>query len=407
MSGRVRDWLRERMPAPLRERYHRYAVRRDFGIGAGEDASRRREESRKQPPGLNVIGYLESPSGVGQSSRAVALAAEAAGLAVERIALSGSGRDGLARGAYDVNLYHVNAEGADSIVEELGPRLHAGHLNVAYWYWESDRFPARWRDRFAYFDEIWVASEFCRKAVAAASPIPVHVVPPAVVPPVPAARASTGGGRPGEVGFLTLLDALSVPERKNPVGTIRAFAEAFPGESGATLQVQVAHAERVDGLLPAMREAAQGARVTFGEGILSRDGLSELFASCDAYVSLHRAEGFGFPIAEAMSLGKAAVATDYSGSADFLDESTGFPVRWSPCALPESVRDYEAGTLWAEPDLRHAVETLRRVRDDAAGRERRGEAARRRIESLYSPRVSGERIRARLEALRAREGEGS
>ncbi|MFN2386928.1 MAG: glycosyltransferase family 4 protein [Thermoanaerobaculia bacterium] len=398
MSDRFRTWLRDLMPGPVRERYHRYALRRDFGIGERDSGPERRAAGAGLAPGLNVIGYFDSVSGVGQSARAMAAAAEAAGVPVLRIEAAAGG-DRRVSSPYDVNLYHVNADGAGSVVETLGPRLHAGRRNVAYWYWESDRFPARWADRFRYFDEIWVASEFCRRAIASVSPIPVHRIPPAVL----ASEAPRdGAGRSGDAfRFLCVFDAFSVPERKNPIGTIRAFARAFPRSSGAALRVQAHNGRRVEGLLGEMRAAAEGANVVIEDRALTPPELGALFSSCDAYLSLHRCEGFGFPIAEAMALGKPVIATDYSGSTDFLDERTGFPVRWKPWTLAWPLKDYEVGTVWADPEEAHAVETMRLVSSQPAERTRRAEAGRRRILELYAPRASGGRIAARLEALRA------
>ena len=402
MSERFRAWLRNLMPGPVRERYHRYALRRDFGIGAPASSAARRSETPSLEAGLNLVGYFDSVSGVGQSARALAAAAESAGVAIARIEAAVAGGDRRVSSPFDVNLYHVNAEAAASVVEMLGPRLHAGRRNAGYWYWESDRFPERWMDRFRYFDEIWVASEFCRRAVASVSPIPVHRIPPAVLAPdAPPERRE----KPRDsFRFLSVLDAFSVPERKNPIGTIRAFAQAFPKASGAALHVQAHNARRVEGLLGEMHAAAAGADVRIEDRALPPGDLAALFSACDAYVSLHRCEGFGFPIAEAMALGKPVVATDYSGSTDFLDDATGFPVRWKPWTLAWPLRDYDVGTVWAEPDEAHAVESLRRVFADSAERERRGEAGRRRIRELYAPPTAGARIAERLEALRASGG---
>lgn len=403
------DWLKPRpllrnlLPGPIRDRYHRYALRRDFGIDRNKGTRRPTTLRKDLPEGLNLIGYFESVSGVGQSARALASAAERAGVPVARLEVSGSAKRSRPFAPYDVNLYHVNADGAAAVVEELGPGIHAGRANVAYWYWEAEEFPERWRDRFDYFDEIWVASEYCRRAIEPVSPVPIAVIPPAVTLPeaLPDARERLGLAAT-EFLFLTVFDAMSVPERKNPLGTIRAFARAFPIPSDARLLIRVWNAAEVPGLMEAMRQAAQGANVSIEEGEIGRDRLALLFAACDGYVSLHRAEGFGFPIAEAMSLGKPVVATDYSGSADYLDETTGFPVRWRPMSLPERIRDYDSGTRWAEPEEEHAIETLRRVFQDRSGAARRGEAARRRIAELYAPAAVGKRVRLRLENLKAR-----
>jgi len=395
--------LRDLMPPAIREQYHRLALRRDFGIDRRRGTRSPGTIEPGQAEGLNAIGYFASATGLGQSVRSLAAAAERAGIPVAR--LEAADADPVARGAtlYDVNLYHVNADGAAATVEELGPRLHAGRGNVAYWYWETERFPERWRDRFDYFDEIWVASEFCRRAIAAVSPIPVSVVPPAVPAAEGGPRAKAAAGiDPSDFLFLTIFDALSVPERKNPLGTVRAFVRAFPAQTAAHLLVQASHIGAAPGLREALQEASGGARVSIRTATLSRTDLDHLLAACDGYVSLHRAEGFGFPIAEAMAAGKPVVATDYSGNTDYFDESTGFPVRWQYRELTRGIRDYDAGTRWAEPDEGHAVELLRRVFSEGEEARRRGEEARRRIAERYGPAAAGAGIAAALARLRRR-----
>ena len=398
---KLRRRLRELLPGPLRERYHRFALRRDFGIDRAKGARPATRLDPALPPGLNVIGYFTSASGVGQSARSLAAAAELRGVPVARVEASAAADRRGSPAPHDINLFHVNADGAAGVVEELGPRQHAGRANVGFWYWEAESFPAKWADRFDYFDEIWVATDYCRSAIERVSPIPVEKVPPAVTMS-PDAGVRRHAGLPAGFLFGTVFDALSVPERKNPLGTIRAFCRAFGPSKEAALLVHCSNAEKVPGLMAQMREAGSQGRVAFSCETLGRPALEALLASCDAYVSLHRAEGFGFLIAEAMALGKPVVATDYSGSADFLDETTGFPVRWKPYELPRAVRDYARGTLWADPDEEHAAALLRRVVEDHAEAARRAEAARHRIAELYHPKVVGERVAIRLAALRAR-----
>jgi glycosyltransferase involved in cell wall biosynthesis len=398
----LRATLRDLIPTPLRRRYHRHAVLRDFGINL-EDGSRRPTlVDRRIPRGLNVIGYFQSATGLGQSARSLAAAVEDYGIPVRRIEASKPPKRSRREGAYDVNLFHVNADAAPAVVEEMGPALHAGRANIGYWYWESDKFPEFWRDRFAYFDEIWVASDFCRESIRAASPIPVELVPPAIPGAESREVRSCIGLKTSDFLFLTILDALSVVERKNPVGTVQAFARAFPEPSGVLLHVQICNADQIPGLLAALEKAGEGARVRISNGLLGRREIEDLLEACDAYVSLHRAEGFGFPIAEAMALGKPVIATDYSGSTDYLNDTTGFPVHWRRLTLVERIRDYEAGTHWAEPDPAHAASQMRFVYENRQEAQRRGDAARREIAERFSCRVVGRHVDARLAQLRER-----
>jgi glycosyltransferase involved in cell wall biosynthesis len=352
--------------------------------------------------GLNVIGYFQSPTGLGQSARSLADAVEDCGIPVGRIEASTPMKRNRREGTFDINLFHVNADASAAVVEEMGPALHAGRANIGYWYWESDKFPEFWRDRFAYFDEIWVASDFCRQSIQSASPIPVELVPPAVRVAESRDGKSRIGLKASDFLFLTILDAMSVVERKNPMGTVEAFSRAFPKSSDVQLHVHISNAEQISGLLPALRKAGDDARVRISNSLLGRDEIEDLLAGCDAYVSLHRAEGFGFPIAEAMALGKPVIATDYSGCTDYLNDSTGFPVHWKSLTLVERIRDYEAGTRWAQPNEAHAVSQMRLVYEDRQEARRRGEAARREIAERFGCRAVGRHVEARLACLRER-----
>ena len=177
-----------------------------------------------------------------------------------------------------------------------------------------------------------------------------------------------------------------MPERKNPGGLLAAFARAArEGGRPVRLLIKVNHAEADPGYVDQLRRRAEGLPVTLVTGTLTREAVNGLTAACDAYVSLHRSEGLGLPLIEAMYLGKPVIATGYGGVTDFLDDETGLVVRHRLIALDSPQGPYPAGAVWAEPDVEHAAELMRALADAPDSAAPRIAAARRRVPELYSP----------------------
>ena len=154
--------------------------------------------------------------------------------------------------------------------------------------------------------------------------------------------------------------------------------------------------------LAKLRALAQGKGIEVLDRVFSREEIDGLLNACDAFVSLHRAEGFGLPCAEAMALGKPVVATDYSGTREFLDSATGFPVPYRLAELSRAVGPYAAGGSWAEPDLDAAAALLRRVVEDRTEALRRAQAGARRMREGFGVGPAGQRLARQLDSLRSR-----
>src|SRR6185503_6651172 len=217
----------------------------------------------------------------------------------------------------------------------------------------------------------------------------------------PAARADWGVP-PDCFLFVFAFDARSVPERKNPCGLLAAFASAA-AQSPLPLHllVKVNHGEEAPDAVAELRARAAGLPVSISTVTVSRRAVDGLIAGCDAFVSLHRSEGLGLPLLEAMQLGKPVVATGYGGGCDFRDERTGWVVDHKLVALQQAHGPYPPGAVWADPDVRHAAELMLRVVTDPEARARKAAAARRRVHELYSPAAAGERIRRELDRILA------
>ncbi len=107
--------------------------------------------------------------------------------------------------------------------------------------------------------------------------------------------------------------------------------------------------------------APESWRITILQGDWQRADVLALMASVDCFVSLHRSEGFGLGMAEAMFLGKPVIGTSFSGNTEFLTEETGFPVPYHMRAVEQGEYPYSAGNSWAEPDIRTAAGMMRSV----------------------------------------------
>jgi glycosyltransferase involved in cell wall biosynthesis len=354
--------------------------------------------------GVNLAGYLDSALGIGEVARRVRVALSVAGMPVAAHSLTADGVAQVPGAAapreaarHPVSLVCANADGLEGAHSELGDAWFGGRYVIGYWWWEAGSFPTRWERAFDLLDEVWVGSHQVAGVLAPVAPVPV------VRMPVPVTLAPSAGISIGELAqldgplFLAVFDHGGVFERKNPLGAVEAFRRAFPSGEPAALVIKSAGADRHPAEHERLLRAVAGdERIALIDRVLSDEEMAALLAACDCYVSLHRAEGFGLPLAEAMMLGKPVVATAYGGPLDYLSERTGYPVDHRLVEIGLGNAPYPADGLWAEPDVDHAAELMRRVvehPDDAASR---GERAREQMQREHSSEAAGETMAARL-----------
>ena len=199
-----------------------------------------------------------------------------------------------------------------------------------------------------------------------------------------------------------MFDFLSTFERKNPLGLVEAFTRAFAPGEGPVLVLKSINADQRPAQAEQLRLAVAGRPdILLLEDYLDADARDALVAGCDCYVSLHRAEGLGLTMAEAMAYGKPVVATGYSGNLQFMSEENSFLVPWRPAPVPAGAEPYPAGGTWAEPDLDAAAAVLRRVVDEPELAAARGTRAAADIATLHSASAAGAAVAARLTELAA------
>lgn len=259
---------------------------------------------------------------------------------------------------------HANPPQFQLALCALGKAFLRGKRVVGYWAWELETLPPVWNHALGYVDAVEVPSTFVADALRCRTQKPVTVRPHPV--PLPE-RRKTGHAADGILRCLTIFDAGSSWSRKNPEAALAAFARAFaPGEAELTFKVsnEDTAPERFTRFQAACA-ATPGVRVL--TGTFGPRAMEDLYLGHDIYLSLHRSEGFGLPILEAMRHGLHAVATGWSGNMDFMSGDLAHPVPYR--LTPMTVASGPCKGLrarWAEADVEAAAALLRELRQQLA-----------------------------------------
>jgi hypothetical protein len=345
--------------------------------------------------GVNVIGYHCTTSGVGVVGRALVADLRAAGVPANAVDVepTWSPRTGAPEAAsewYDTTILAATAERNEQLRELFGPLIAGSRLVVAHWSWELSTVPPEHQPAIDAVDEIWTSTNFMADAYRSATSKPVRVMPFRI--DEPAVSAPPVASPDGTFRVLVAFDHLSVIDRKNPFDAITAFQKAFPASGGvrATMTIKTLNGDvwphSAQRLLDAVGDDE---RITVVDRHLTPAEHAALMAASDCYLSLHRSEGLGLHLLEAMWLGVPVVATRYAGALDLMDDSCAALVDWTPTAVAPGTASYPAGATWAQPDVGQAAGWLFRLAGEPALRTELGAHARRRMEAQPSHRERG------------------
>lgn len=326
-----------------------------------------------EPGPLVISACISDVTGIGRAGRLTVKAAETWGVPLvvhdipaDREALTVP-RDLPPGGVW---LAHCNPPEAIALLSQDSEHLWASRYRIGYWAYELAELPSLWANAIPFFHEIWTPSSFVAAAVERARGSATTIVRVVPHPVAIDAQPATVTRSDGPLTFLVMIDARSSLARKNPLGAIQAFQRAFTRDDRSVrLLLKVVAAWKDPRGIQHLRDVAAGwPNIEFTEDELSDAETQSLLASADCLVSLHRAEGFGLPIAEAMLAGLPVIATDWSGNTDLTrGASYEVPYRLVPTS-DASGRYNGTGQTWADPDIAVAADHMRQVRDDPAGR---------------------------------------
>jgi glycosyltransferase involved in cell wall biosynthesis len=359
--------------------------------------------------GVNVVGFPQGVLGLGEDARMAARVFQLTSTPVVLVNAPMSGPAKLDNSVdhllsdelkYGISLICLPAPEMVRLALEGGRKLiDAPTHKIGAWPWELPHWPSAFGKVHEMVDEIWAQSKFVQSVYRRLGDTPVHHMPMAVEVPAPLNPERARFGLPSnEFLFYLMFDGNSWLSRKNPLAGVRAFKEAFGATSpGVGLVIKAMNVRDDD---PVWREvlalAAHDSRIHVVSERLSRQDTIDFMACCDAYISLHRSEGFGRVIAEAMALGQPVVATNFSGNVDFCEPDTAFLVDGELVPLRPGDYLFSEGQYWCDPDVSIAAQQLKRMIDDAPLRQRIAEAGHARIRRDYSVEAVARAYQRRL-----------
>jgi glycosyltransferase involved in cell wall biosynthesis/SAM-dependent methyltransferase len=348
-------------------------------------------------------GYLFDASGYGYATRAYIHALHAAGVAITAVEVVRRARqvqDPLVesllveRAPVDLHLFH-------GIPTEWARQAFRIRNAVGMTVWETDSMPSQWRNPLNHVKDVWLPCAFNVNVFAAALESPVFRLPHPLPPTISTSPVTEGLANISPSDFV-VYSIFQWQERKHPHGMLEAFCTAFADVPDAVLVLKTSP----DAALAAERAIADvrarghsGARIAVFAAAWAEAELAALHTRGDCYLSLHRGEGWGYPLFEAAARGTPVVATAYSGPLDYLGDEHGL-VRHDLVPVRQRYAYYDARMRWADPDLSHAVELLRRVYENRVEARVRAARGAERIAREYSLERVGAAGRDRLVAIR-------
>jgi glycosyltransferase involved in cell wall biosynthesis len=352
--------------------------------------------------GINVSGFLNEGFGINEGVNYCLKALEAD--RIPHVFNQFKGAD-IPVNPHRINLIHANPDmlldPQQQILSSLGDRYFQRKYNIGYWVWESrECFPQQWLKVFKLFNEIWTPTSYSQQAIASVSPIPVVTIPHSIsLPETSKFSRQDLGWTDNKFVFLFIYDPLSLAVRKNPEGVINAFKKAFDRADDRVSLVIKTKGLSSHFLEKLKQLTDDRPQIEIINENYDRDRLNALLYHCDCYISLHRSEGFGLTLAEAMFYGKPTITTGFSGNLDFTNSFNSFLVDYRSIQLGEQLIYFGKETVWAEPNLDRASEYMRLVVDNPDLSRKIGAKAAKDIQSQFSPKAIASKIQRRLQAI--------
>lgn len=363
--------------------------------------------------GVNLIGSIRAQTGLGQSMRLVADILEESGenYVIHDFFVPPGPRMGdhthdlkvSEDMPYDVNIFHINASEFTIAFINMGKQVWDHRYNIAYWLWELEEFPEEWLGCIDLVDEIWTPADFITNTLKKYTDKPVVTLPYCVEALVSEEFDRAFFNLPEDVFlFLMMFDSGSIMERKNPDSVFAAYREAF-GLDNDRVGIVVKINEYSQKDITYINKALEGYKnVYILSDTLTKVQVNSLIKAVDVFVSLHRAEGFGLVLAEAMIVGTPTIATNWSANTEFACDDAACMVDYKIIEIDRDIPPYKKGYHWADADIAQAAGFMKRLYEDEEFYRSIANNAKRYVASRLNMERSTGIVKERLENIRKR-----
>ena len=359
--------------------------------------------------GVDVLGFFTAEHGVGEAARVLTSTLKSVDVPVSTIDYTDTQSrrehkfvcDNETR--HEVLLASLNSDQLTVARERLGDEFFADRYVIGQWFWELEEAPPWFAPAFPIVNELWAPTRFIETMLRKSAPVhvtvkymPLPVTRPSIDPSLTRKKFKLDD----RFMFLFTFDFMSVMKRKNPLGLIDAFSRAFAPGEGPMLVIKAINGDKRPMESLRLREAvSKRSDIVLIDKYFTKLETSTLMSVADCYVSLHRSEGLGLTISEAMTLARPVIATGYSGNLDFMNETNAFIVPGTRTKVGDGAEGYPRDAMWMEPNVAEAARYMRFVyenKEEAAEIGRRGQAD---ILSGFDVASCGAIMKGRLEQI--------
>ena len=354
--------------------------------------------------GLNIIGYIDGMSGLGEAVRSNIKAVIKHGIPCSLINYDKIKKNNNYEYSFDysINLVQISLKDLKSFFGIINPNIFKGRYTVLYLVWESEYIDPELEENLYLFNEIWTTSKYCKSIFQKNYKNPIVIVPhPVEVNIEPIHNPNTFQFfNDKKFSFLFIFSYHSSMERKNPFFLIEAFKAAFKNNDTVELIIKTVNGESYKKSKNRLQNCVSNTKnIKIYDIELDKNSLNQLINTCDAYVSMHHSEGFGLTLAEAMYLGKPTLATNYSGNTEFMNQDNSYLIDYQMGLIEEPDSNFCAKTIWANPILDDAVNKLIEVYENSDLRKLKAKNASLNVKEKLSFQAIGGIIKNRLDHL--------